>query len=41
MTGVLLLGLLTREKRGPGGIGFESGLIILFYVGAVVLLLTE
>lgn len=32
MTGVLMLGLLRREKRGPAGIGFESVLILGLYV---------
>lgn len=31
MTGVLLLGLLHREKRGIANIGFESFLILLLY----------
>lgn len=38
MTGVLLLGLLRRERSGVGGIGFESFLILVLYVGAAVLL---
>ncbi|MAO02925.1 MAG: cation transporter, partial [Citromicrobium sp.] len=28
MTGVLLLGLLRREKQGPGGIGWESVILL-------------
>lgn len=39
MTGVLLLGLLRRERLGFAGIGFESALILVLYVGSVVLLL--
>ncbi len=35
MTGVLLLGLLRREKHGFAGIGLESALILMMYVGAV------
>ncbi|MEM8810500.1 MAG: sodium:calcium antiporter, partial [Cyanobacteria bacterium P01_G01_bin.38] len=35
MTGVLLLGLLKREKYGFAKIGFESLLILLFYVSGV------
>ncbi|WP_036485653.1 sodium:calcium antiporter [Myxosarcina sp. GI1] len=39
MTGVLLLGLLRREKHGIGNIGFESLLILLLYASGVVMLL--
>ncbi|WP_223476695.1 sodium:calcium antiporter [Oricola indica] len=35
MTGVLILGLLRREKRGPGGIGFEGWSVAGLYVAAV------
>jgi len=35
MTGVLLMGLVLRERRGVGGIGFESVLLLAFYVGAI------
>ena len=38
MTGILLLGLLEREKHGVGNIGFESVLILLIYGGGVVML---
>lgn len=38
MTGILLLGLLRREKHGVGNIGFESFLIILLYIGGFSLL---
>lgn len=38
MTGVLLLGLLRREKYGFAKIGFESLLILLFYIGGVITL---
>lgn len=38
MTGVLLLGLLRREKSGVAGIGFESALVLLLYAGSIVLL---
>lgn len=31
MTTVLLTGMLQREKRGPGGIGWESTLLLLLY----------
>jgi cation:H+ antiporter len=37
MTGILLLGLLRREKYGIGNIGFESFLIILLYAGGFFL----
>lgn len=39
MTGILLLGLLRREKHGIANIGFESGLILLVYLGGFALLL--
>jgi len=35
MTAVLLLGLVYREKSGPGGIGGESVLLLLIYGGAI------
>ena len=38
MTGILLLGLLEREKHGVGNIGFESVLILLIYGGGIVML---
>lgn len=38
MTSILLLGLLRREKKGPGGIGFESALILLVYGAMAVYL---
>ncbi len=39
MTGVLLLGMLRRERHGIAGIGFESALVLLLYRGGVALLL--
>jgi cation:H+ antiporter len=39
MTAVLLLGLLRRERAGVGRIGFESALILVLYVGAVLVML--
>ena len=33
MTGILLLGLLRRERQGPGGIGWESVLLIGLWLG--------
>ena len=38
MTGILLLGLLRREKRGIANIGFESFLVVVLYVGSFALL---
>ncbi|MGB7442965.1 MAG: hypothetical protein WA919_18020 [Coleofasciculaceae cyanobacterium] len=38
MTGILLMGLLRREKHGIGNIGFESFMILLLYLGGFVLL---
>jgi cation:H+ antiporter len=39
MTGVLLLGLLRRERHGFAGIGFESAIVLLLYaISAAVLL---
>ncbi|MEL6912730.1 MAG: sodium:calcium antiporter, partial [Cyanobacteria bacterium J06598_4] len=38
MTGILLLGLLRREKHGIGNIGFESFLILVLYLGGFALL---
>lgn len=40
MTGILLLGLLQREKYGIGNIGFESFLILLLYIGGIALLIS-
>lgn len=40
MSAVLLLGLIRREKRGPGVIGTESVVLMLLYIGGVLLLLT-
>lgn len=40
LTGVLLLGLLRREKHGFGNIGFESTLVlVLYFTGVLVLVL--
>ncbi|HJL15600.1 MAG TPA: hypothetical protein RMH99_08095 [Sandaracinaceae bacterium LLY-WYZ-13_1] len=38
LTGILLLGLLRREKHGIANIGFESFLVIVLYVGSFVLM---
>jgi cation:H+ antiporter len=39
MTGILLLGMLRRERHGIAGIGFESALVLLLYGLSVMLLL--
>lgn len=41
MTSVLIMGMLVREERGIANIGFESFLVGVFYVGAVVLLVAQ
>jgi cation:H+ antiporter len=41
MTGILLLGLLQRQEKGIGNIGFESVLILLLYLTSVVFLFTS
>ena len=41
MTAILLLGMLHRQRRGPGNIGFESVLLLIVYVVAVVVLWTS
>jgi len=41
MTSIILLGLLRRQERGLGTIGFESSAVILLYVAAVVLLFSQ
>jgi cation:H+ antiporter len=35
MTGVLLMGLVRRERRGFANIGFESWIILFLYLGAI------
>lgn len=37
MTAILLLGLLRRERQGPGGIGWESVLLIGIWLSAAIL----
>jgi cation:H+ antiporter len=39
LTGILLMGLLRREKWGVWGIGFESFLVLVLYFGSFTLLL--
>jgi cation:H+ antiporter len=41
LTGILLMGLLRREKHGFGNIGFESFLVGVIYIGSVVILITQ
>ena len=36
MTSVLLMGLIYRERHGPGNIGLESVILLALYVGAVL-----
>jgi cation:H+ antiporter len=40
MSAVLMMGLIRRERDGPGRIGLESVLIMLLYVGGAWLLLS-
>ena len=37
MTTALLAGLILRQRQGPAGIGWESGLLFVIYAGAVLL----
>ncbi len=39
MTGVLLLGMLHRERHGVANIGFESALIFVLYLGGTAVLI--
>lgn len=41
MAAVLQMGLLRREKHGPGNIGFESATVLALYIGMVVTLLAR
>ncbi|WP_180901290.1 sodium:calcium antiporter [Martelella soudanensis] len=36
-TAILLLGLIVRQKAGPGSIGFESAGILVLYFGAIAI----
>lgn len=38
MTGVLLMGLIYRERHGPGNIGLESVVLLVLYFGGVATL---
>ncbi len=40
MTGVLLMGLIHRERHGPANIGLESVVLLVLYLGGVVVLAT-
>lgn len=37
MTAVMLLGLVYRERQGPGGIGRESLVVLLIYLSAIAI----
>ena len=41
MGAILLLGLLHRQRTGPGRIGWESGLVLILYLLAVLILGSE
>ncbi|MGR9071470.1 MAG: sodium:calcium antiporter [Gammaproteobacteria bacterium] len=38
MTGVLLMGLIYRERHGPGNIGLESVILLVLYFGGLAIL---
>lgn len=38
LNSILLLGMLIRQRRGPGNIGFESVLMLVIYVGGFIIL---
>lgn len=38
MTGVLLMGLIYRERHGPGNIGLESVVLLVLYFGGLITL---
>jgi len=40
LTGILLMGMVRREKGGIANIGFESALVLLLYAGGVALMLS-
>lgn len=39
MSGVLVMGMLYREKRGVANIGFESALMLALYLGGILILI--
>ena len=38
MTGVLLMGLIYRQRHGPGNIGLESVILLVLYFGGIAIL---
>lgn len=38
LNGILLLGMLFRQRRGPANIGFESVLILVFYITGFIII---
>ena len=40
LTGILLMGLIRREKSGIANIGFESFFVLLLYLGAATLIVS-
>ena len=38
MNGALLLGLLSRERRGPANIGFEGAVVLVLYLAGILVL---
>jgi cation:H+ antiporter len=38
MTGVLLMGLIYRQRHGPGNIGLESVMLLVLYFGGLAIL---
>lgn len=41
MSGILMMGLIRRERQGPGHIGVESVLLIILYLGGAWLLIGQ
>ena len=41
MTGVLLMGMISRQRQGPAGIGFEGAVILALYGGMAAYLLAS
>lgn len=41
MTGILLSGLILRQRKGPGRIGAESLALLVVYAGAIILQITN
>jgi cation:H+ antiporter len=38
MTAVLLMGLIYRQRYGPGNIGLESVILLVLYFGGIAIL---